>query len=70
MQSVSCFNVFINVGYDPDGSRVLREPKSKAGDFIDLRAEMYLLWLVSVCYWPQIVNGSKPTPLRFESYEG
>lgn len=70
LQSVSCFNVFMNVGYDPDGSWVLREPKSKAGDFIDLRAEMDLLWLVSVCYWPQIVNGSKPTPLRFESYEG
>lgn len=68
LQSVSCFNVFMNVGYEPDGAWVIREPKSKAGDFIDLRAEMDLLWLVSVCYWPEVVNGKSPTPLRFETY--
>jgi uncharacterized protein YcgI (DUF1989 family) len=69
LQSVSCLNVFMNVGYDGNGSWVIREPKSKAGDFIALRAEMDLLWLVSVCYWPEVVNGKKPTPLRFDVFE-
>jgi hypothetical protein len=31
---------------------------------------MDVFWASSVCFWPAVVNGAKPTPLRFESYEG
>ncbi|MGH7905084.1 MAG: DUF1989 domain-containing protein, partial [Candidatus Binataceae bacterium] len=70
LQSVSCFNIFMNVAYAPDGSWQIGLPKSKKGDHIDLRAEMDLFFASSVCFWPHIVNGEKPTPLRFEVYEG
>jgi uncharacterized protein len=61
--------VFINVAYEPDGRWENHRPKSKAGDYIDLRAEMDLLVFL-LCYWPEVVNGDKPTPLRFETYAG
>jgi uncharacterized protein YcgI (DUF1989 family) len=70
LQSVSCFNIFMNVAYEPDGRWEIHQPKSKAGDYIDLRAEMDLFWASSVCFWPEVVNGEKPTPLRFETYAG
>ncbi len=70
LRSVSCFNIFMNVAYTPDGRWEIGLPKSKAGDHIDLRAEMDVFWASSVCFWPEVVNGAKPSPLRFESYEG
>ena len=69
LQSVSCFNVFMNVDYAPDGSWEIKEPLTEAGDYIDLRAEMDLMWAVSVCAWRDIVNGKKLTPMTFELYE-
>jgi uncharacterized protein YcgI (DUF1989 family) len=60
----------MNVAYEPDGRWEIYQPKSKAGDYIDLRAEMDLFWVSSVCFWPEVVNGDKPTPLRFETYTG
>ncbi len=69
VQSVSCFNVFMTVNYTPEGEWNLGEPITRAGDYIDLRAEMDITWIVSVCAWPEIVNGDKPTPLRFELYD-
>jgi uncharacterized protein YcgI (DUF1989 family) len=65
----SCFNVFMNMQYKEDGSWPLREPESKPGDHIDLRAETDVLWAVSVCQWPEVCNGDKPTPLKFEVYD-
>ncbi len=67
LQSVSCFNVFMNLEYLPNGSWQAKEPVTKAGDYIELRAEMDLLWAVSVCIWPFVSDGS-PSPLRFEIY--
>lgn len=71
LQSVSCFNVFMNVGYDPDGTWVIRRPTTKAGDYIDIRADMDMLWAVSVCNYgpPPPTNGDRPTPLKFELYD-
>ena len=68
LQSVSCFNIFMTVDYTTDGEWIIREPATKAGDYIELRAEMDVMWMVSVCAWPEVVNGSKLTPLRFETY--
>lgn len=69
LQSVSCFNIFMTVNYTPAGEWIIDRPITKAGDYIDLRAEMDLTWLVSVCAWPEVVNGEQPTPLRFETYD-
>ncbi len=75
LQDVSCFNIFMNVDYNTDGSWTIMRPRTKAGDHIDLRAEMDVLWAASVCSeFPATekeyaVNGDRPTPLRFESYE-
>jgi uncharacterized protein YcgI (DUF1989 family) len=73
LRECSCFNIFMNVQYRPDGTWTIDRPKSKAGDHIDLRAEMDLLWAVSICSEPPVykpVNGDRPTPMRFEVYAG
>ena len=69
LQSVSCFNVFMGVEYGQDGGWKIHSPITQAGDHIDLRAEMDLMWMVSVCAWPEVVNGERPSPLRFELYD-
>jgi uncharacterized protein YcgI (DUF1989 family) len=69
LQSVSCFNIFMTVTYAPTGEWTIGPPITKPGDYIDLRAEMDVTWMVSVCAWPEVVNGPKPTPLRFEVYD-
>ena len=69
LQSVSCFNIFMTVNYTASGEWELALPITKPGDYIDLRAEMDVDWMVSVCAWPEVVNGDKPTPLRFELYD-
>ncbi len=68
LREVSCFNIFMHVAYDSDGTWEIRRPISKAGDHIDLRAEMDLHWAVSICDDPWS-NGDGPTPMRFEFYD-
>jgi len=68
LREVSCFNIFMNVVYDPDGTWGIRPPDSKPGDHIDLLAEMDMLWAVSICNDPWS-NGDKPTPMRIELYD-
>ena len=68
MREISVFNVFMTVDYTPGGDWLILEPVTKPGDYIDLRAEMDLMWMVSVCNFPDETNGFKPTPLRFEHY--
>lgn len=61
----SCFSLFMNAPPRADGSFAIAEPMSRAGDHIDLRAEMDLLVAVSNC--PQErnpCNGWRPTALR------
>jgi urea carboxylase-associated protein 1 len=47
-------NVFMNCPIGPDGCWSIQAPRSKAGDYIDLRAEMDVLVAFSNC--PQIHN--------------
>jgi len=64
------FNVFMNVPVQPDGRMAIVEPTSKAGDTIELRAEMDLIVAISNC--PQErnpCNAFKPTSLRVTVYE-
>ncbi len=63
----SCFNIFMNLTFQPDGSMKLQEPLSKPGDYIDLKSEMDCVIAISNC--PQDrnpCNGFNPTPLQIE----
>lgn len=48
------FNLFMNCPVQADGSWTIAAPLSKAGDYVDLRAEMDLLVVLSNC--PQDLN--------------
>jgi uncharacterized protein YcgI (DUF1989 family) len=64
-----CFNVFMNLTFKPDGTMKLEEPLSKAGDYIDLRAEMDCLIAISNCPQDQNpCNGFNPTPLQIQVF--
>ena len=66
-------NFFSNVPVGPDGTladTVFVDGLSKAGDLVDLRAEMDALALISNC--PQVNNpcaGLDPTPIRVMIWE-
>jgi len=62
---VSNINFFMNVPVDPDGALAIVDGTSKAGDYVELRAEMDVICVISNC--PQInnpCNGFNPTPVR------
>lgn len=67
LQSTSCFNLFMNVDYLPDGSWLSQPPITKSGDCIELRAEMDIFWALSVCILPG-VNSGCPSPLLVETF--
>jgi uncharacterized protein len=66
-------NFFSNVPVGPDGAlaeTVFVDGLSKPGDYVDLRAEMDALALISDC--PQVNNpcaGLDPTPVRVLVWE-
>lgn len=51
------FNVFMNVEVGPDGVVAVKAPKSKPGDFIDLRAEMDMVCGLTSCSAENSNNG-------------
>jgi len=64
-----CFNIFMNLTFQPDGSMKLQEPLSKPGDYIDLKSEMDCIIAISNC--PQDrnpCNGFNPTPLQIKVF--
>jgi uncharacterized protein YcgI (DUF1989 family) len=64
------FNIFMNTTVSPEGKTQIEEPKSKPGDYIDLRANIDLLIAISNC--PQErnpCNGWNPTPIEVIVYE-
>lgn len=63
-------NWFMNVSVTTDGHMSIDDGISKAGDFVELRAEMDALAVLSNC--PQIfnpANGFEPTPIVVKVYE-
>ena len=67
---VANINFFMNVPVQPDGGMALAEGLSVPGDYVDLRAEMDSLAVISNC--PQTrnpVNGYDPTPIRVIVWE-
>src|SRR5262247_803117 len=62
---VANLNWFMNVPVDPDGTMGIVDGLSKPGDYVELRAEMDVLAVISNC--PQTrnpCNGFNPTPIR------
>lgn len=58
-------NFFMNVPVGPEGAAQIVESQSKPGDYVDLRAEMDVLAVLSNC--PEALNaatGTGPTPIR------
>lgn len=61
------FNLFMNTVIDPSGKVSVERPLSKAGDYVDLRAEMDLIIAISACPCSESVcNGYKCTPIAVE----
>ncbi len=59
------FNVFMNVAVSPEGELDIGPPLSKAGDYVDLRAEMDLVVGVTACSAEKSNNGSfKPVEIE------
>ncbi len=52
------FNVFMNVEVGPDGAVAVKPPLSRAGDYIELRAEMNLICGLTSCSAENSNNGS------------
>ena len=66
---VANVNFFMNVPVEPDGAMAIADGYSKAGDYVDLRAETDVLVAISNC--PQVhnpCNGGRPTPIRLLTY--
>jgi uncharacterized protein len=60
------FNLFMNVDVVAGGRLVFAPPKSRAGDSIVLRAEMYLAVALSSCPASTCNGGAATKPLAFE----
>ena len=63
-------NFFMNVPIDSDGKCTVVDGVSKPGDYVEMRAEIDVLCLVSNC--PQVLNpcnGFFPTPIRIVVFE-
>jgi len=61
------FNVFMNVLVAPDGELTIGPPTSKAGDYLDLRAEMDLIVGVTACS-AEMSNNYSFKPIDVEVY--
>jgi uncharacterized protein YcgI (DUF1989 family) len=61
------FNLFMNTIIQPSGQISVEKPLSKAGDYIELRAEMDLVVAISACPCAEsLCNGYKCTPIRVD----
>lgn len=68
---VSNINFFMNVPILPNGDLAIVDGMSKPGDYVELRAEMDILCVISNC--PQVnnpCNGFNPTPIRVLIWDG
>ena len=68
---VANVNFFMSVPVDREGNAEIVESRSKPGDFVDLRAEMDVLAVLSNC--PEALNPATgsggPSPIRAVVYE-
>ena len=64
-QIPTTFNIFMNVMIADDGTLTIAPPRSKAGDYIDLRAEMDLIVGVTACS-AEMSNNYRFKPIDIE----
>jgi uncharacterized protein YcgI (DUF1989 family) len=62
------FNIFMNVEVAADGQLAVRPPRSKPGDYIELRAEMDLIVGLTACS-AEMSNNYRFKPIDFEIEE-
>jgi uncharacterized protein YcgI (DUF1989 family) len=63
------FNMFMHAGVGPDGLIYIRPPKSRKGDYMDLRAEMDILCAISACPDDKSAcNNHAPKPVGVEIF--
>ena len=63
------FNIFMNTNTAANGKITVDEPLSKAGDFIELRAEMNVIIAISACPVEESqCNGYQCTPIKVQIY--
>ncbi len=67
-QIAAPFNIFLNVAISDTGELSIRPPRSRAGDFIELRAEMDLIVAITACS-AGACNNYHCTPIAVEIYE-
>jgi uncharacterized protein len=60
------FNVFMNTGVGPDDQLFFEPPSARAGDYLEMRAELNCLIAVSTC--PGASSGPEPHAVHFEIY--
>lgn len=65
----STFNIFMNVSFNDQGGVTVNRPLSRAGDFIELRAERDLLCGLTACSAEGSNNGTLK-PIDFEILQG
>jgi len=63
------FNIFMNIEIDREGEIKILSPMSKAGDYIELRAEMDMIVGVTACSAGSC-NNFEWTPIDVEIYSG
>lgn len=63
------FNIFMHVDVAPDGRLAVRPPKSKAGDWIQLVAELDLVVGLTACS-AELSNNYRFKPIDFEIGDG
>ena len=68
-QIPTAFNAFMHVAVSERGELTIKPPRSKAGDYIDLRAEMDLIVGVSACSAGKC-NNYRCTAIEVEAYAG
>ena len=68
-QITTPLNIFMNIELSQQGEITIQPPKSKAGDFIELRAEMDLIVGITACS-AGVCNNFTWTPIDVEIYSG
>ncbi len=68
-QVPTAFNVFMNVNVLPSGELRIDPPPSRAGDYLDLRAEMDLIVGITACS-AELTNNGRFKPIDVEVRSG
>jgi uncharacterized protein YcgI (DUF1989 family) len=64
-QIPTTFNIFMNVDLKPNGAVAVRPPLSRAGDFVELRAEIDLIVALTACS-AEMSNNYRFKPIDYE----